>query len=125
MEKTPRTFSFPMARACSRLLILQPIGDGVSDDAEQIQDAMDQIASYSPPGGIIMLSQGTYRIGSTINIISNGIKLRGYGGMPRRYRRPYSVSSGCSYSAHVDSGEFKFSGSEHLPHQFGQKYRGT
>jgi hypothetical protein len=69
-----------------RFILLKPLG-GSNDDAPQIQAAIDLLEAGNPPGGIIYLSQGVYRIGSTIKIENNatlsrkghGIKLRGYG----------------------------------------------
>ena len=61
----------------NKIIFLRPLG-GSSDDQPQIQAAINSLPSS---GGIILLTPGTYRIGSTISVTNkNGIKIREFGG---------------------------------------------
>jgi len=51
-------------------------GDGAADDAAAIQSAINYAASVG--GGRVVLPQGTYLVGSTLNLTSNAVHLVGF-----------------------------------------------
>jgi len=65
-----------LCQGLNKIVFLKPLG-GTQDDQPQIQSAINNLPS---DGGIIYLTPGTYRIGSTISVAKNGVKLLGYGG---------------------------------------------
>lgn len=54
------------------------VGDGKADDAPAIQRALDSLVEDHGGQGIVFVPEGTYRLGSTINIW-RGVRLIGYG----------------------------------------------
>ena len=62
----------------NKIIYLRPKG-GTTDDQPQIQAAIDLLEAGNPPGGLIFLTQGVYRIGSILRVQGDGIKIRGTG----------------------------------------------